>query len=117
MTDETVNLSRFADIVGGLVRPFYLRVKENGVYRNKLAAKTNFDLALFAFDWEPFAAINPNQGQDGFLWRFSIGGQDKHDAVSRVSGGNVGSLQWVVQSPLQTLVVFESVGANSEVTP
>lgn len=117
LTDGTVNLGKFADIAGGLTRPFYLRVKENGVYRNKLAAKTNFDLALFAYDWQPFAAINPQEGQDGFVWRFSIGGEDKHDAVSRVSGGNIGSLEWVNQDALQTIVTLESVGANSEVTP
>ncbi len=117
LTNDTVNLSRFADIIGGLTRPFYLRVKENGVYRNKMGAKTNFDLALMAFDWQPFAAINPQQGQDGMLWRFSIGGEDKHDAVSRVSGGNIGALEWIVQDDLSTIVVLESVGANSEVTP
>ena len=117
LTDDRVDLSKFADIVGGLTRPFYLRVKENGVYRNKMAAKTNFDLALFAYDWAPYTSVNPNQGQDGFNWRFSIGGEDKHDAVSRVSGGNIGSLEWVNQANLSTIVTLESVGANSEVTP
>lgn len=114
---DTVDLSKFGDIVGGLTRPMYLRVKENGVYRNKLSVKNNFDLALFAFDWNPFSTINPQQGQNGFLWRFSIGGEDKHDAVSRVSGGNIGSLEWIVQSDLTTQITIESVGANSEVTP
>jgi hypothetical protein len=109
--------STFGDIENGLTRPFYLRVKENGVYRNKFSFKNNFDLALAAFDWTPFSAINPNQGQNGFLWRFSIGGEDKHDAVTRVSGGNIGSLEWVVQSDLTTQITIESVGANSEVTP
>jgi hypothetical protein len=117
LTLDTVDLSKFGDIVGGLTRPMFLRVKENGVYRNKLAANTNFDLALFAYDWNPLAKSNPVQGQDGFLWRFSLGGEDKHDAVSRVSGGNIGSLQWVIQANQTQLVLLESVGANSEVTP
>ncbi len=117
LTVGVVNLSTFGDIVGGIARPMFLRVKENGVYRNKLGAKTNAELALFAYDWSPYATINPQQGQNGFLWRFSIGGEDKHDAVSRVSGGNIGSLEWVVQSDQSSITSMESVGANSEVTP
>lgn len=116
LCDSAVDLSKFADIVGGLPRGLYLRVKENGVYRNKMIAQTNFQLAGFAYDWTPFSASNPQQGQDGFTWRFSLGGEDKHDAVSRVEGGNIGTLEWVVQDNLSTIVDLESVGANSEVT-
>ena len=104
-------------ISGGLVRPLYLRVKENGVYRNKIMCKTNYDLAKFAYDWQAYQATNPNQGQNGFNWRFSLGGEDKHDSVSRVEGGNIGTLEWVIQSDLTSILLLESVGANSEVTP
>lgn len=117
LTLDTVDLSTFGDIAGGLIYGIYLRVKENGVYRNKMIAKTNFDLAKFAYDWQPFAKSRPNEGQDGFNWRFSLGGEDKHDSFSRVEGGNIGTLQWVIQDDLTTLVLLESVGANSEVTP
>lgn len=117
LTLEVVNLSTFADIIGGLDRGMYLRVKENGVFRNKMIAKNNFDLAKFAYDWQPFAKTKPNEGQDGFNWRFSLNGDDKHGAVSRVSGGNIGTLQWVIQDNQTGIITLESVGANSEVTP
>jgi hypothetical protein len=117
LTSGTVDLSKYADIAGGLTRGHYLRVKENGVYRNKIVVQSNYDLAKFAYDWNAFSASNPNQGQNGFTWRFSLGGEDKHDAVTRVEGGNIGTLEWVVQDDLSTITVLESVGANSEVTP
>ena len=82
-----------------------------------MIAKTNYDLAKFAYDWKPYQSINPAQGQDGFNWRFSLGGLDKHDAVSRVEGGDIGTLEWIVQDDLTQIVILESVGANSEVTP
>ncbi len=117
LCENPVNLGTFVDIAGGLTRGQYMRVKENGVFRNKGIYRTNFDLKKFAFDWDPFQAINPNQGQDGMGWRFSINGMDKHGAVARVSGGNIGTLQWVIQDNEATITLLESVGANHEVTP
>lgn len=115
LTATSVNLAKFADLPA-LTNGIYLRVKENGVYRNKMIARTNYDLAKFAYDWEPYLAINPQQGQDGFNWRFSLGGEDKHGAVARVEGGNIGTLEWVIQDDLTDITLLESVGANSEVT-
>lgn len=115
LTDTSVSLAEFADIPA-LTNGIFLRVKENGVYRNKMIARTNYDLAKFAYDWAPYAATNPNQGQDGFNWRFSLNGQDKHGAVSRVFGGNIGTLEWVIQDDLTDILLLESVGANHEVT-
>jgi len=116
LADSAVSLAEFADIPV-LTRGMFIRVKENGVYRNKMIARSNFDLAQFAFDWEPYAALNPQQGQDGFNWRFSLNGDDKHGAVSRVSGGDIGTLQIIVQDDLTDIASIEAVGANSEVTP
>lgn len=115
LTTSAVDLGRFGDISGGLAYGIYLRVKENGVYRNKMIARKNYDLAKFAYDWTPFAATNPAFGQNGFVWRFSLNGDDKHGAVSRIKGGNVGSLQWVIQDDLRTITNLESIGANHEI--
>lgn len=114
LTDTAVDLSTFGDIAGGLARPMYLRAKENGWYDNKAQIKLNFDFALYGYDWTPYAKTNPVQGQDGFKWRFSLNGDDKHGAVQRVIG-STNTLEWVVQSDLTSIVKLLSVGAIHEV--
>lgn len=113
-TTDIVDLSKFADIAGGLARPMYLRVKENGDFSNKAQIKTNFDFVKYAFDWTPYAQTNPVQGQNGFGWRFSLNGDDKHGAVTRITGDDQ-TLQWVIQSDLTTILDLQSIGALHEV--
>lgn len=113
-TTAAVDLSKFGDIAGGLTYGMYLRAKENGTFRNKLIIRSNFDFAKFAYDWTPFAAANPIQGQDGFNWRFTLNGDDKHGVVNRAIG-TVNTLQWVIQDDLTSLELLQAVGANHEV--
>lgn len=114
LTASEISLAEFCDIPA-LANGMYLRVKENGTYRNKCIIQKNSDFLLYGYDWKPFAATNPSHGQDGLAWRFSQNGDDKHGAVSRISGGDIGSLQWVVQDDLRLITSLESVGANHEV--
>jgi hypothetical protein len=111
---NNVDLSTYADIIGGLTYGTYLRAKENGFYRNKIITRDNSELSLFAYDWTPFSQTRPNEGQDGYKWRFSLNGDDKHGVANRVIG-NTNTLQWVVQDNLLTIDELYNVGANHEV--
>ena len=113
-TLDPVDLSKFCDIIGGLSNGFLLREKENGTFRNKINFKTNFDFSKFAFDWVVFSAQNPQQGQNGFSWRFTLSGQDKHGAVTRVDS-NINTLEWLIQDDLTTITKFQCIASNHEV--
>lgn len=114
LSDTAVDLSKFGDIVGGVTNGLLLRDKlSESVYKNKWNIKTNGDMALLAYDWAPFAATNPVQGQDGFRWRYSINGMDKHGVVKRI--GTNKSLQILLQDNFLTLDQLQTIGAISEV--
>ncbi len=113
-TASAVDLSKFGDIIGGLTYGMYLRSKENGTFRNKAIIRLNSEFGLFALDWKPFATTNPVQGQDGFLWRFTINGPDKHGVTNRIIG-NINTLHWVIQDNQTAINLLRSVGANYEV--
>lgn len=114
LADNPVTLSTFCDIIGGIINGLVLREKENGFFRNKWNVKTNGDLAILAYDWDPFLATNPAQGQDGFKWRFSISGREKHGVAFRVIGDER-TLQLVIQDDLTTVDTLRCLGANHEV--
>ena len=82
LSASAVSLSTFGDIAGGITRGLQLRDKLSAtVFKQKWNIKQNKDFGLLGFDWEPFAAANPIFGQDGFLWRFTLAGPDKHGVV------------------------------------
>lgn len=114
ITDDAVDLSKFADIADGLTRGLLLREGGN-IKKNKWNIKTNRDLTAFAYDWNPFAATNPAQGVDGFGWRYSLGGQDKHGVTKRIIG-NTQTLEVIVQDNLVSVAQFDMLGANHEVS-
>lgn len=111
---SAVDLSTFGDIVGGLDRGLQLRDKLSATeFKNKWNVKQNKDFGLLGYDWIPFAAANPVQGQNGFLWRYTIGGTDKHGVVKRI--GTNKSLQILVQDNLLSQTSLTAIGGNHEV--
>ena len=114
LTDGIVDLSRFGDIIGGLNIGLVLQeTLPGGVIKNKWNVKTNGELLNLAYDWIPFAKSKPNEGIDGFKWRYSLAGQDKHGVVKRV--GPDSTLCLLVQDDLSQLAKFRVLGANHEV--
>lgn len=110
----TVDLSKFGDIVGGVSRGLQLRDKRSDTkYKNKWNIKQNKDFALLGYDWEAYEKTNPVQGQDGFKWRYTLAGQDKHGVAKRI--GSNRSLQIIVQDDLRAITTLESIGGNHEV--
>ena len=116
LSATAVDLSTFGDIAGGITRGLQLRDKISVTeFKQKWNAKTNSKLKLLAYDLDIEAAINPQQGQDGFHWRYSLGGPDKHGAVKRI--GSSRSLQIIVQDDLTSLTLLTAIGSNHEVEP
>ena len=114
LSDSAVDLSKFGDIAGGLSRGLQLRDKLSETkFKNKWNVKKNADFSLLGFDWQPYAATNPAQGQDGFSWEFGINGDGKHGVAKRIGANK--SLELIIQDDLTSLALFEAVGATHEV--
>ncbi len=114
LSASAVSLSTFGDIAGGILRGLQLRDKLSATeFKNKWNVKQNKDFALLGYDWDPFEATNPIFGQDGFKWRFTLAGQDKHGVAKRI--GTDRSLQIIVQDNLTTLTTLTALGGNHEV--
>ncbi|MCK5602838.1 hypothetical protein KAR91_13235 [Candidatus Pacearchaeota archaeon] len=109
LADTAVDMSKFGDIVGGLTKGIVLR-RNNGAINNIFNVKTNGELANIAYDWNPLTASNPAQGQDGFLWRYSFAGPDKHGTAIRLRPGE--SLELTIQDDLSSLDSLRIIGAG-----
>lgn len=73
LTDSPVSLDKFGDIDDGLTYGMCLRKRHaDGTYNHIANFKTNADIAGTMFDWDPYEAINPIQGIDGFSARFTF---------------------------------------------
>jgi hypothetical protein len=117
LTASAVDLSKFGDIVGGLTRGCVLRGVPNPSSGAEASinwnVKTNADLAALAYDWDPRAATNPAQGQDGFKWRYTWGGKDKHDAAPFLNVGD--RIDYIIQDNLTTISELRLLyGGNTE---
>lgn len=108
-TNGAVDLSKFGDIAGGLTLGLVLR-KNNPEYENIFNVKNNGELANLAYDWTPYSSTNPQQGQDGFLWRYTFAGQDKHGVTIRLEAGE--SLELVVQDDLSSIDTLNCIAAG-----
>lgn len=111
-TTNAVDLLKFGDIVGGLVRGVLFRLKD-GVFRNIFNVKTNADLANIMFDFTVFSATNPAQGQHGFTGRLTFGGQSKMGVVIRVRPGE--DLQCIIQDDLTDILSFSIIAEGHTV--
>ena len=99
-TADPVSLAKFGDSAK-LSKGLLLRkVTSEGVIQNVWNIQDNSQFALHAYDWQPYAALQPVQGQDGMAWRYSLNGPDKHGVVIELSPGD--KLQLVVQDDLNT---------------
>lgn len=102
-TANAVNLSRFGDIVGGIVNGLVLR-KVDGAYNNIFNFKTNAEIAAAMYDFSVYTATNPAQGVNGFVGRLTFAGQNKLGVAIRLETGD--DLQAIVQDNLSTLTSF-----------
>lgn len=115
LTTDPVDLSKFGDIVGGLTRGMILRGvpdPSSGIpITNSWNVKTNGELALLAYDWNAQLASNPAQGQDGFLWRYTYGGDDKHGVIPPVNIGD--KIELIIQDNLTSIIDLKTIyGGN-----
>lgn len=106
ITEDPVDLSKFADIAGGITNGLVLR-KRDGVYNNIFNAKTNGELAGIMYDLSVQAATNPAQGQDGFYARLTFAGQNKIGVAIRLQKGE--DLEFIVQDNLTGITLFEVI--------
>lgn len=110
IADSAVDLSKFGDLAA-LTNGVVLK-RGNSNIVNIFNVKTNFDLSLLAYDWTPFVATNPSQGVDGFVWRYTFGGPDKHDTIIELSPGEY--LEILIQDDLSGLTQLRVIGAGRE---
>lgn len=106
LTNDVVNLAKFGDLLK-LTRGCVLR-RVNGTIHNIWNVKDNGELANLSFDYDPYTALNPAQGQDGAKFRFTLNGQDKHGVAIRLNPGD--KLQLIVQDDLRALQQFRIIG-------
>lgn len=115
LTTDSVDLSKFGDIDGGITRGIILRrvpSPETGAsITNSWNAKNNGELALLAYDWNPYSAQNTQQGQNGFTWRYTYGGDDKHGVVPFVNKGD--KIELIVQDDLTSILVLNTIYAGN----
>ena len=111
LTATTVDLSKFGDIVNGLLKGIVLR-RVDGTYRNIFNVKTNAELKNITYDFD-VQTVSGNQ-QDGFTSRLTFAGQNKMGAVVRI--GENEDLQLIVQDNLEALSNFIMIAEGSEVT-
>lgn len=105
LTDGAVNLASFGDLTE-LTRGCVLR-RVNGYINNIWNVKSNGEIANLSFDYTPFTALNPAQGQDGAKFRYTLNGQDKHGVAVRLNPGD--SLELIIQDDLTALQQFRII--------
>jgi hypothetical protein len=85
-TDTPVSLAEFCDIPQ--LQNGLLFRRRDGEFRNIFNLKSNAGIKAIAYDWTPYAATNPSQGQDGMGARLTLGGQNKIGVVIRLPIGD-----------------------------
>lgn len=105
ITATAVSLEKFGDLAK-LTNGCVLR-RVDGETRNIFNVKDNGEIANLCFDYSPYSASNPQQGQDGAKFRYTFAGQDKHGVAVRLNPGD--KLQWVIQDDLTGLTQFRVI--------
>lgn len=106
LTDDLVDLSKFADIAGGILNGLVLRTR-NGTVQNIFNVKTNAEMAGLMYDFNIQAASNPSQGQNGFIARLTFAGQEKIGVAIRLPIGD--DLEFLVQDNLSSITEFSVI--------
>jgi len=112
VASSPVDLTLFADIPA-LLNGLVLR-KRNVNIVNIFNVKTNIDLAGLLFNFEVFAATNPQQGEDGFIARMTFAGQNRMGVVIRLPLGT--DLEFLVQDDLSAITLLEVTAEGHIVT-
>ena len=113
LTTSAVDLSKFGDIPGGVTFGIMLRgvpAPSSGIPQsNSWIAKTNAELAnlVGTGDFEIYDAQNLQQGQHGFIWRYTYGGEGKHDVLPQLQG--LDEIQLIVQDNLTSLLEYKMI--------
>ena len=100
---NNVTLATFADIAA-LTNGLVCR-KRDGEYHNIFNVKSNKEIAGIMFDWTPYAATNPQQGENGFVSRLTFAGQNKIGVTQRLAIGE--DLELIVQDNLSAITEFK----------
>lgn len=105
LTASAVDLTTFGD---GAALPYGILLRHvNGDVMNIFTVRTNGDLASLMYDFDIYAATNPQQGVDGFLGRMSFNGHDKLGVVIRVGPNE--DIQLIIYDNLLTSFTFFTV--------
>lgn len=114
LTSTAPALDEFGDIAGGLTYGLLLRGTPDpasGIPTvNNWNAKTNGELANLAFDLKPLGPVF-GAGQEGFVWRYSWGGEDKHDSILPINLND--KVELVIQDNLTSLEKFRMIYAGN----
>jgi hypothetical protein len=110
LTDGSVDLSKFGDIAGGILRGLVVR-RVDGTTSNIFNAKTNAELKNLMFDFD--IEVATGNAQDGFTGRFTFGGQNRMGAVIRIGADE--DLQIIIQDNLEALDSFTILAEGSQV--
>ncbi len=105
-TASAVDLAKFGDITR-LTYGLMLRHRKLSGNVNVLNWKTNGELASTCYDWSPYSALNPAQGQHGFAARLTFAGQSKIGAVLRVNPGE--DVEFIPQDQLGAITTYKII--------
>ncbi|MEE9451074.1 MAG: hypothetical protein V3V72_13575 [Ignavibacteriaceae bacterium] len=95
-TATAVDLAKFGDL-DALINGLVFRTRNNR-FHNIFNIKSNGELAGIMYDWTPYAADNPVQGQNGFVARLTFAGMDKMGVAIRLPIGT--DAEFVIQDDL-----------------
>jgi hypothetical protein len=105
LTTNATAYDLFGDITA-LTKGVLFRVR-NGKYKNIFNVKTNGEWAGLMYDMSVADAVNPQQGQNGWIGRMTFGGPSKMGVVIRLPIGE--DVEFIIQDNLSTLEKFEVV--------
>lgn len=108
-TPSAVDLAKFGHLTA-LTNGLLLR-RIDGTYQNIADYRSNGEIAGVMYDWAPYAATNPTQGQDGFAARLTFGSQGKMGTVHRVGPNE--DIQGIVQDDLSTIIELQIIFEGS----
>ena len=108
---SSMDFTTFGSIVGGITNGCILR-RVNGLSNNLFTWKTNGEFINRSFD--RIFESNAGNTRTAFSSRYTLGGQDKHGVVMRLSGKNDDKAQIIIQDNLTSQSVVRVIGQGHE---